>query len=111
MHEAFDAGRDRVAHARSHFTSGDAQRKQFDAALPQGGRSARPERGDTTGTGARRAKMEQQREAHIAAIRGLLDAQQRTQFDKNVAQMKARLSERGRNGRPEGERRGEGKAS
>ena len=55
--------------------------------------------------------MEQQREVHIAAIRGLLDAQQRTQFDKNVAQMKARLSERGRNGRPEGERRGEGKAS
>ena len=38
---------------------------------------------------ARRAQMEQRFEQRIAAIRGILTADQRTQFDKNVAEMKA----------------------
>ncbi|PYP78335.1 MAG: hypothetical protein DMD35_11695 [Gemmatimonadetes bacterium] len=82
----------------------DLQRREraaFDAnrSRPQDGANgrndtARPrrERGDTTGMAARRAEMQQRFEQRIAAVREILTADQRTQFDKNVAELKARRS-------------------
>ena len=56
------------------------------------------QRGDTAAVRAEMAKLrqarEQERTQHIAAIRNVLTAQQRVQFDKNVAEMKAREAER-----------------
>ena len=54
-------------------------------------RAARPrrERGDTTGMGARRAEMQKRFEQRIAAVRGILTADQRVLFDRNLAEMKA----------------------
>lgn len=80
----------------------DSQRKQMEANRPQGqpGRGENPqarvarERGDTTSMGARRAQMGQRREQHIGALRSILNADQRVQFDKNVAEMKAHAGER-----------------
>jgi Spy/CpxP family protein refolding chaperone len=46
---------------------------------------------------ARRAEMEKRFEQRIAAVRGILTTEQRVQFDKNVAEMKAH--------RPQGEGR------
>jgi hypothetical protein len=75
------------------------EREQFDANRPRrdggpNGRSgeARPQRqrGDTTGFGARRAEFAKRFEQRIAAVRDILTADQRVQFDKNVAEMKAR---------------------
>ena len=79
---------------------GEQQRKQFDAERAKRQRQngqARPERqrGDTTGFGARRAEMEQRREQHFASIRSILDNNQRVQFDKNIAELKTRMSQRG----------------
>ena len=55
-------------------------------------------RGDTTAIRVaqekRRAVLDQERAQHIAAIRNILTAQQRVQFDKNVAELKAREAER-----------------
>ena len=60
-------------------------------------RAAR-ERGDTAAMRkafeARRAVMQQEREQHIAAIRNVLTAEQRVQFDKNVAELKTRTAAR-----------------
>ena len=57
------------------------------------------QRGDTAAVRAamaqRRTQMEQERAQHIAAIRNILTAEQRVQFDKNVAELKAREAERG----------------
>lgn len=88
------------------------ERAQFDANRPRRDdgpngqdRSARPqrERGDTTGMGARRAEMQKRFEQRIAAVRGILTADQRVQFDKNVAELKARRPEGGgRFGGPRG---------
>ncbi|MEO8620339.1 MAG: Spy/CpxP family protein refolding chaperone [bacterium] len=50
-------------------------------------------RGDTTGMGARRAQMQQFREKRVAELRSILTSGQRTQFDKNVAELKARAGE------------------
>ena len=63
----------------------------------QDGANARPRRepGDTTGFGARRAEMEKRFDARIAEVRNILTADQRTQFDKNVAEMKAHRAENG----------------
>lgn len=63
----------------------------------QDGANARPrrERGDTTGFGARRAEMEKRFDARIAEVRNILTADQRTQFDRNVAEMKAHRAENG----------------
>lgn len=85
------------------------EREQFDANRPrradgpngQNG-AARPqrERGDTTGMAARRADFEKRFDQRIAAVRNILTSDQRVQFDKNVAEMKARRAEnRGRFGR------------
>jgi hypothetical protein len=44
---------------------------------------------------ARRAQMEQRFDRRIAAVRGILTAEQRSQFDKNVAEMQThRFGER-----------------
>jgi Spy/CpxP family protein refolding chaperone len=62
-----------------------------DASAPR----PRRERGDTAAMAARRAQMEQRFEQRIAAIRGILTAEQRTQFDRNVAELKThRFGER-----------------
>jgi Spy/CpxP family protein refolding chaperone len=76
-----------------------SERAQFDAKRPNrpngangqnGAVRQRRERGDTTGMTARRAEMQQRFERRIAAVREILTAEQRTQFDKNVAEMKER---------------------
>ncbi|MEP6991210.1 MAG: Spy/CpxP family protein refolding chaperone [bacterium] len=78
------------------------ERKQMQAEHPQGqrdaGARAARQRGDTTGMGARRAQMMQRREQQFAAIRGILNNDQRVQFDKNVTDLKARMSQRGERG-------------
>ena len=56
-----------------------------------------------------RTQMEQRREQQFAAIRTMLTADQRKQFDANVAEMKQRQAQRGERdgGRNFGGRRGE----
>ena len=70
-------------------------------------RAAR-QRGDTAAVRkafeARRAVMLREREQHIAAIRSLLTAEQRVQFDRNVAELKTRMAERANRPRAKGER-------
>jgi Spy/CpxP family protein refolding chaperone len=63
----------------------------------QDGANARPRRepGDTAGFAARRAQMEKRFEQRVAEVRNILTADQRTQFDKNVAEMKAHRAEHG----------------
>lgn len=58
------------------------------------------QRGDTAGMGARRAAMQKRGEQHITALRAILTADQRVQFDRNVAELKARRAERGDAGAP-----------
>lgn len=43
----------------------------------------------------RRTQMEQARAQHIVAVRNIFTAERRIQFDKNVAELKAREAERG----------------
>jgi len=65
----------------------------------QGAERQRRQPGDTTGFAARRAEMEKRFDARIAEVRNILTADQRTQFDKNVAELKAHRAEnRGRFG-------------
>jgi Spy/CpxP family protein refolding chaperone len=80
------------------------ERAQFDANRPrrQDGANgqtdaARPrrERGDTTGMAARRAEFAKRFEQRIAAVRNILTADQRVQFDKNVAELKAQREQNG----------------
>ena len=88
----------------------DAMKQQFDEA-----RAAR-QRGDTTAARAimekNRQAMEANRAQEIAAIRNILTADQRVQFDKNVAELKQREAQRGERGERgfgkggRGERRG-----
>lgn len=77
----------------------EAQRGQKNDAEFEKVREAR-QRGDTAAVRAamaqRRTQMEQERAQHIAAIRNILTAEQRVQFDKNVAELKAREAERAR---------------
>lgn len=84
-------------HERAEF---GANRPRRDDGANGQDRAARPrrERGDTTGMGARRAEMQKRFEQRIADVRGILTADQRVQFDKNVAEMKARAPQ-GRWGR------------
>ena len=57
------------------------------------------QRGDTAAARAimqrNRLAMEQARAQHVAAVRNILTAEQRTQFDKNVAELKQREPGRG----------------
>jgi len=68
------------------------------------------QRGDTAAVRkafeARRAEMERERAQHVAAIRNVLTADQRVQFDKNVAELKQREAERGQRGKDVGARGG-----
>jgi hypothetical protein len=89
----------------------ESERKQMEANFLRGQAGkpqARPERqrGDTAGMGARRAQMQQFREKRIAALRTILSSDQRTQFDKNVAEMKAHAGDRRGGGAFGGEGRG-----
>ena len=71
------------------------------------------QRGDTAAVRAamaqRRTQMEQERAQHIAAVRNILTAEQRVQFDKNVAELKARQTERAQRVGQKGDRPGRGK--
>jgi Spy/CpxP family protein refolding chaperone len=94
------------------------QRDQMEARREQGEkqretlRTAR-ERGDTAAVRQamqqRRQVMEQERTQHVAAIRNLLTAEQRVQFDKNVAELKAREARRAERGEGMGPRGKAGK--
>jgi len=65
------------------------------------------EKGDTATANKlmaeQRAKMEAQRDAHLASVRAVLTAAQQKQFDANVAEMKQHQGEwgRGRDMRPD----------
>ena len=63
----------------------NGQRRQDGAAV-----RPRRERGDTTGFAARRAEMERRFDQRVAAIREILTPEQRTQFDRNLADAKAK---------------------
>ena len=65
----------------------------------QNGADARPRRepGDTAGFAARRAEMEKRFDQRIVAVRNILTSDQRTQFDKNVAEMKAHRAAKAQN--------------
>ena len=64
-------------------------------------RTAR-QRGDTAAVQAAmrqtRQAMEKERAAHIAAVRAILTVEQQAQFDRNVAELQARMAERGERG-------------
>jgi Spy/CpxP family protein refolding chaperone len=83
------------------------EREQFDANRPRrqdgangqnGAARPRRERGDTTGMAARRAEFEKRFEQRVAAVREILTADQRVQFDKNVADFKAQRAQVGARG-------------
>jgi Spy/CpxP family protein refolding chaperone len=83
------------------------QREQMQAKRAEGQKQgetlrAARERGDTVAVRQamqqRRQAMEQGRAQHIAAIRNILTAEQRVQFDKNVAELKAREAQRAERG-------------
>ena len=84
-----------------------ATREQFRGSMDSA--QAARQRGDTAAARAKmeqvRAQMDRQRDRHVSAVRNILTAEQRTQFDKNVTEFKARETQRGERGG----RRGEGK--
>ncbi|MFL5583018.1 MAG: Spy/CpxP family protein refolding chaperone [Gemmatimonadaceae bacterium] len=85
----------------------DPQRAKVRALMDEA-RDAR-QRGDSAAAAAKfqqaRTLMTQQREQQVAQIRSILTAEQRVQFDENVAEMKRREGERGQRGfGPGGER-------
>ena len=95
LEELHKAEREKMEAARGQQNGGDF------AAI----REAR-EKGDTATANRlmadQRAKMEARRDEQVAAIRGVLTADQQKQFDTNVAEMKKHAAERGagRGGRP-----------
>ena len=92
------AQRQQLAQLREQArTEWEANRSRRDEGRGPDASAPRPrrERGDTAGMAARRAQMEQRFEQRIAAIRGILTAEQRTQFDRNVAELKAHRPEDG----------------
>jgi Spy/CpxP family protein refolding chaperone len=80
---------------REHFL---ANRPRRDRDRNGGNRAERPQRqrGDSTGMAARRAEFEKRFEQRIADVRNILTTDQRAQFDKNVAELKARRAEKGK---------------
>src|SRR5690606_26685074 len=82
---------------RQQTTTMQASRAKNREAM-QAARAARAS-GDTaaarTQMTARRQEMEQVRAGHLASLRGVLTAEQRTRFDANVAEMEKRRQERG----------------
>jgi Spy/CpxP family protein refolding chaperone len=81
----------------------EQRREQFEqvrAARQKGGTAAARQIAER-----HRAAMRQDRGQHIAAIRNLLAAEQRVQFDKNVAELEQRTASRGERafgGKPDG---------
>lgn len=97
---------------QSERAGNEARREQMKKVFDEA-RAAR-ERGDTAAARAimqrNRQQMTQAREQHIAAIRNVLTAEQRVQFDRNVAELKQRAQERGARGeRGQRGQRGPGK--
>jgi periplasmic protein CpxP/Spy len=93
-----DAQQRRVASLReAQRTAMDAQRDAGRGAFDEL-RAAR-ERGDTAAANREfaelRAQMQSRRDAEVKALREVLTAEQRRQFDANVAEMKQRRAERG----------------
>jgi Spy/CpxP family protein refolding chaperone len=84
----------------------ETMKKQFDEM------KAARERGDTAAVRAIRERnrqaMAQEREQQFAAIRNILTAEQRVQFEKNVAALKQREAERATRVGGRGEGRGRG---
>lgn len=80
---------------REHFL---ANRPRRDRDRNGGNRAERPQRqrGDSTGMAARRAEFAKRFEQRIADVRNILTTDQRAQFDKNVAELKARRAEKGK---------------
>ena len=78
----------------------EGSRDQFRSAMDDA-RAAR-QRGDTAAARAKmqalRSQMDEQREREYAAIRNILTADQRKQFDANVAEMKQRRADHGERG-------------
>jgi periplasmic protein CpxP/Spy len=83
---------------------GKAQRQQLEAKRraskdDRAKLRAAHEKGDTAAIRVAREKrfavMQQERAQRVAAIRDILTAEQRVQFDKNVAELKARQADRG----------------
>ena len=79
---------------RSQFqATRDARKKDFEQVR------ALRQKGDTAGVRAlvekNRQAMQVQRDQQIAKIRNVLTAEQRVQFDKNVAELKQRAAQRG----------------
>jgi len=91
---------------RTQFESTrDARKKDFEQVR------ALRQKGDTAGARAlmekNRQTMQVQRDQQLAKVRNLLTAEQRVQFDKNVAELKQREAQRGeRFGREGGRGRG-----
>lgn len=88
----------RIEELRSRqATAMQASRARYREAM-QAARAARAS-GDTaaarTQVMALRQEMEQVRAGHLASLRGVLTAEQQTQFDANVAKMEQRRQERG----------------
>jgi Spy/CpxP family protein refolding chaperone len=96
-----DAQKQQVQQLRERErTAMQAQRESMRGTMEQA-REAR-QRGDTAAARAQmramRTVMEAQRERHVASLRGILTADQRTQLDKNLAEVKQRQAERGERG-------------
>jgi Spy/CpxP family protein refolding chaperone len=102
-----DAQKARLQQVREANKPTEAQRAQFQKEREE--LRALRQRGDTATLRARfaasRTRMEQERAKDIAAIRGILTAEQQKVFDANVAEAQKRQADRpARGGR--GERRG-----
>jgi Spy/CpxP family protein refolding chaperone len=95
----------------------DQQRKEFEAQRGnrQAGQAAGGGRGavrDSASMAARRTQMEARRNKQFASLRSILTADQRVQFDKNVAELKTRGPQGGgfggRRGGRDGSQKGAG---
>lgn len=81
----------------------DRERKEWEANRPRrqdgqagpGAQGERRQRPDSATMAKRRAEMEQRFEQRIAAVRQILTSEQRVQFDKNVAELKAHRQQDG----------------
>ena len=95
--------------ARGAQGAPDPQREKVRALMDEA-RAAR-QKGDSAGAAAKlqqaRTLMSQQRDQFAAQVRAILTAEQRVQFDKNVAEMKQRDAERGQRGFGRGGERGQ----
>ena len=100
-----EAQRSQIAELRKSQRAALQANRARNGAQVEALRAAR-ERGDTAAVRrafeTRRLAMQQERDRYLAAVRNLLTAEQRVQFDKNVAELKSRTAQRGE--RPHGAR-------